>query len=144
MGNIDNWLRDFILDFRTESEKLSKEEREKISVIENFVQPCQILFLSIKNVHRQFLIVEHDGNREDLEINVVETESYEAIDKMESILKDPKWNRKLVEGEKDVFFKTGNTFSERLEKVFLKIIRDMASELFRDFLRSALWLVNRC
>ena len=132
MGNIDDWLKNFVMGFRKESEKLSEEERKSIHGIDDFSRPCQFLLLCLENINRQYLICDHDNNRGDIEVEIIKTETYEAIRQMETILKDPKWNRNLVEGERNVIFNTGDAFSERLEKVFLKILRDMTSELLRD------------
>ena len=56
--------------------------------------------------------------------------TYEAIDRMDSILKDPKWNRALSDQEKKrVYDKT--MFSEILEGSFLGIIQEIRNQPFR-------------
>ncbi|MCK4482118.1 hypothetical protein KAU55_02755 [Candidatus Bathyarchaeota archaeon] len=56
--------------------------------------------------------------------------TYEAIDRMDSILKDPKWNRELSEKEKKHVYPRTKTFSRILEDSFLTIIGDIRTHLF--------------
>jgi hypothetical protein len=107
LKDIDTWLREFLTEFRRQSEKLSEDERAKIYKFDDFSSPCQILLLWFKDANAQFLIVTHDEDREDQEITVHgPVPTYEAVETLDSILKDPKWNIELSEEEKKLLPET--------------------------------------
>ena len=132
MEGITVWLRDFITEFRKEAKKLSKEARSRVSNLDDFFPPCQVLLLWFQDVKLQYLICTHDSSRSDLEI---ETEgpihTYEAVDRMDSILKDPKWDRELTEEEKKYGFDKTITFSSILESSFLNMIQEIRNQPFQ-------------
>lgn len=131
MEDIIVWLRDFITEFRKHSEKLSKEERSRITNLDDFFPPCQLLLLWFPDVNLQYLICTHDGNRKDRKIQVEgPIPTYEAIDRMDSILGDPKWDRELSKKEKKLIYGT-TTFSKILESSFLGVIQQIQNQLFR-------------
>jgi hypothetical protein len=131
LSNIQDWLKGFLDEFRRQSEHLSEEEKSKISNLDNFSSPCQLLFLQFKNVSFQYLIVTHDLGRNDGEIVAFEpVPTYEAVDMLGSILNDPKWNRELSENEKKLFFDTTIKFRDVLENVFLGIIDELRQSPF--------------
>lgn len=131
MKDITDWLREFIKEFRKQSEKLSKEEKSRISNLDNFFSPCQILVLWFQEANLQFLICTHDKNRKDIEIDVEgPIATYEAIDIMDSILKDPKWNRELSQEEKKYVHDKTTSFAAVLENQFLAMIRQIRNQPF--------------
>lgn len=120
MEDINVWLRDFITEFRKQSEKLSQEERSRISNLDDFFPPCQVLLLWFQNVNLQYLICTHDSSRKDVEIEIEgPIPTHEAIDRMDSILKDPKWNRRLSKEEKKYVYDKTITFPRILEGSFI-------------------------
>jgi len=130
--DISIWLRELISEFRKESEKLSEEERLRISNLDDFFPPCQLLFLWPKDVGIQYLICMHDDNRKDMEIEVVGPfPTYEAINTLDSILKDPKYRRKLSDVEKKRVFDQTITFAEILEGVFLGFLQEIRNKPFQ-------------
>lgn len=131
MEDIANWLRDFMMEFRKHSEKLSKEEKSRISNLDDFFPPCQVLLLWFQDAHVQYLICTHDSNRKDMEIKIEgPMYTYEAIDCFDSILNDPIWNRKLTKEEKKYTYDI-TMFSEILEGSFLGIIQEIRNQPFR-------------
>ena len=132
MEDITIWLRDFMTEFRKGSEKLSKEERSKISSLDDFFPPCQVLLLWFWDVNLQCLICTHDTRRKDMEIEIQgPIHTYEAIERMDSILKDTKWDRGLSEEEKKQVFDKSITFSKILEDSFLGLIQEIQNRTFR-------------
>ena len=134
MEDISAWLRDFITDFRKESEKLSQEERSRISNLDDFFPPCQVLLLWFQDANIQYLICTHDSSRNDLEIEIEgPIPPYEAIDRLDALLKDSKWNRGLSKEEKKYLYLYDKTitFSRILEGSFLGIIQEIRNRPFR-------------
>lgn len=132
MEEISIWLRDFITELRKQSDKLSQDERSKISNLDDFFPPCQVLLLWFKDVNLQYLICTHDDNRDDLEIEVEgPIPTYEAIDKLDAILQNPKWNRTLSEKEKKHIYSNTVAFPEILEGVFLNLLNMLRDYLFQ-------------
>jgi len=125
LSKIDVWLKDFLVEFRKQCEQLSEEQKSKISNLDNFLPPCQMDILCFKDVNLQYLIVTHDKGRKDGEITVHgPIPTYEAVDKLDSILKDPKWDRELSEKEKKIFIEK-KKFRDILEPIFLGIINEL-------------------
>ena len=149
MEDISIWLRDFITEFRKESGKLSQEERSRISNLDDFFPPCQVILLWFKDANLQYLICSHDSSRNDMEIDIEgPIPTYEAIDRMSSILKDPKWSRPLSEEEKKHVLDKNITFSEILEGAFLNMIQEIRNKFFqkplvKSLCRSKSWLTSR-
>lgn len=132
MEDINVWLRKFITEFRKRSGKLSETERSKISNLDDFFPPCQVLFLWFPNISRQYLICTHDSSRKDMEIQIEgPIPTYEVIDRMDSILKSSKWNRELSGKEKTYVYDKTITFLRILEDSFLNIIGEIRSHLFK-------------
>ena len=125
-----NWLRCFITTFRKESESLSPDEKSRISNLNNFFAPLQVLVLWFPDANVQYVICTHDDDRSDLEIGIEgPIPLYEAVDKMESILKDARFNKPLPEKEKERFPGT-NTFSDFLESLFVGIVQELKNLAF--------------
>ena len=124
MSDIEAWLKKFLNEYRRQCGQLSEEERLRISNLDNFMSPCQILFLGFKNVNFQYLIVTRDKERNDADITVYGSiPTYEAVETLDSLLKDLKWDRELTKEEKEYLWETTN-FKEILENTFLNIIND--------------------
>ena len=132
MEDIVVWLRDFIMEFRKHSEKLSKQERSRISNLDDFFPPCQVLLLWFRDANLQYLICMHDSSRKDMEIHIEgPLPTYEAIDRMDSILKDPKYDRGLSEEEKKHAYDKTITYSKILEGSFLNMIQEIRNQPFQ-------------
>lgn len=126
MSNVEIWLKEFLAEFRNQCKQLSQEEKAKVSNLDNFSPPCQMLFLHLKDVNFQYLIVTHDEAKSDGEIIVYgPIPTYEAVDRLDSILKDPRWNRELSEEEKKFVWEKTIKFRDVLERVFLGIINEL-------------------
>lgn len=131
MEDITVWLREFITEFRKKSEELSQKERSRISNLDNFFPPCQVLLLSFQNANLQYLICTHDSNKKDMEIKIEgPIPTHDAIDKMDSILKSHEWERELSEEEKKYIYNKSITFSGLLENIFLGIIQEIRNQPF--------------
>ena len=129
MSSVEAWLKDFLVEFRKRYEMLTEEEKSRISNLDNFTPPCQMHFLHFANANFQHLIVTHDKERNDAEITVYgPIPTYEAVDALDSILKDPKWDKELSEEEKSrrLYF-AGATmrFRDVLEPIFLNIVNEL-------------------
>lgn len=81
-----------------------------------------------KDVPYQCLITTHDKSRKDREITVHgPIPTYEAVEALDSILKDPIWHRELPEEEKKYLLEETNTFCDILESVFLGVISELGN-----------------
>lgn len=146
---IEAWLKEFIIEFRQQSDGLSKKERPRISNLSDFFPPCQVLLLWFKNANLQYLICTHDGTKSDMEIEIQgPIPTHEAIHKLDEILKDPKWNRELAKEEKKLFYDKAVDFSGILEGVFLSIFQELRVNQFQkppstSLIKSMRLLVSR-
>jgi hypothetical protein len=126
LSSIEAWLKEFLSEFRKQCGHLSEDEKSRISNLDNFLPPCQMLFLHFKDANFQFLIVTHDEKRKDSEITVQEAiPTCEAVDTLENILKDQKWDRELSDEEKRFVVDRTVRFSDILKDVFLGIVNQL-------------------
>lgn len=129
-NNIQAWLRSFLTELRKRYTTLSDNEKTKINMFNNFTSPCQMLFLDFRDPNLQYLIVTHYGMRSDGEIEAHEfIRTHEALDLLETILMNPKWDIKLSEEERK-FFMDKTRFPEVLEEYFLNITDDLKNAIF--------------
>lgn len=122
MSELEHWLRTFILKFRKEAKLLSNEERDELTNLDDFFEPCQILAIQYRGLTQQFMLVLHNSNRPDLEIDVYIVNAYEAMEKIGPIINDPKWDRSLNEEEKTKVWNARN-YRELIERFLIGIIR---------------------
>jgi len=95
--------------------------------------PCQMLLLHFKDVNYQYLVVTHDKARRDAEITIYRSiPTYEAVDTLDSILKDSKWDKELSEEEKSLYPLAGypTRFRDILENVFLSLVNELRNLQF--------------
>lgn len=129
MNNIEAWLKDFLVEFRRQYDQLSEDQKSRISNLDNFMPPCQMDIFCFKDVSFQWLIVTHDKERKDAEIACHgPVPTYQAVEMLESLLSDSKWDRELSEEEKKRFFfvtETRPKFRDLLEPVLLGIVGEL-------------------
>jgi len=134
LSEVEVWLREFLAEFRKQHERLSEEEKSRISNLDDFAAPCQMLLLRFKDINFQNLVVTHDRGRNDAEITVCgPIPTYEAVDALDSILKDPKWDRELSEKEKSRYPLLADktiSFREVVEPTFLHMIHEIKNSPF--------------
>lgn len=127
------WLKEFILEFRKEAEKLPEKERQRITNLDNFSPPCQVLLLWFQNPSTQYLIFTHDEKMKDLDLKVVgPIPTHKAIETLEAILKNPGLDRELSDEEKKFVVDKNITFAEILESLFLNIVHEIRNAPFRE------------
>ncbi|MCD6583171.1 MAG: hypothetical protein J7K71_00565 [Candidatus Omnitrophica bacterium] len=131
------WIKNLVLDFRKEYNKLLNLEKSKINNLDNLSPPLQIEVIIIKNqqlqIEHQLFIFTHFEDKEDLDIAIHEIDSCEAIEKLQEILKDEKWQRKLPEGEcyliKD---EAKNKFATIIEGFFVNMLQDFKGHILNS------------
>ncbi len=128
MSELECWLRAFILKLRKEAKLLSIEERDELTNLDDFFEPCQILAIQYRGLAQQFMLVLHNSHRPDLEIDVYIVNAYEAIERIGPILNDPKWDRPFTEEEKTEVWYARN-YRELIERFLIGIIRTRSSLL---------------
>ena len=119
----------FIKTFRTEASKLSNEERRQISNLDDFFAPCQLMIFKFGNLEQKYLIVTHDENRKDCQIDIFLIQTWNAVDELEKIKNYPRWNRELSDEEKQRLWNVSN-YSEIMEGQLIGIIRSMENSLY--------------
>ena len=129
MNDIEAWLKDFLVEFRRQYDQLSEDQKSRISNLDNFMPPCQMDIFCFKDVSFQWLIVTHDRQRKDAEIACHgPVPTYQAVEMLESVLSDSKWDRELSEEDKKTFFFVNETkpkFRGLLEPVLLRIVGEL-------------------
>lgn len=127
------WLKQLIITFRAQAERLSSDQKAKISNLDNLFQPCQALMISFIETKTRFLLWIKNDKSPDMELDVRSISCHKAIETFEAILKDQKYNRELTEEERKQIYPSAKSFSAILESLFLnKIlnkIRQMQLEL---------------
>jgi hypothetical protein len=129
LNDIEAWLKDFLVEFRRQYDQLSEDQKSRISNLDNFMPPCQMDIFCFKGVSFQWLIVTHGKERKDAEIACHgPVPTYQAVETLESVLSDSKWDRELSEEEKKTFFfvtEKRPKFRDLLEPVLLKIVGEL-------------------
>jgi hypothetical protein len=88
------WLFQLIIKFRESYNSLSEEAKARVPFSIWFIEPCQVEIIEFLEPSFQILVVTHLSTIKDLEINIhtyPRLNKYEYT-KLESILKDEKWN----------------------------------------------------
>lgn len=136
----------FINTFRTEASKLSCEERKHISNLDDFFAPCQMMIFKFGNLVQKYLIVTHDENRKDCEIDIYSIQTWDAVNELEKISDDLRWNRELSDEEKQRLWRVNN-YSDIIERQLIGIIQSMENSIFVKppdrFKGSASWIFKR-
>jgi len=131
LSDIEEWLRAFLAEWRRQYKTLSEEARSGIQTIDNFLPPCQMLFIDFREHNLQHLIVMRHDERPDCEISVFGPVAlHEAVDMFGSILEDPKWGRRLAEEEDESWSGEPIFFSEALEDHLLGLYHRLRSAPF--------------
>ena len=105
--------------------KLSKEELKHISNLQDYFPNCQILIIKIGDLPQKQMIVTHDEKRPDMEIELHEIKTWEAVSKLEEISLYPYWDRAFDKDEKSHFWSVTN-YKELIESQL-----NSSKELFR-------------
>ena len=121
------WLKEFVERFRSGSNSMTEGERRFISNLDDFSGPCQLDVFWFRHPDAQYLIVTHFEDRPDLEITVNGPyPTYEAIDRLESILDESRWNRPLPSGDsRFVLPGDSGSFRDVIDSCFVMIVHDL-------------------
>jgi len=131
LSDIEEWLRAFLAEWRRQYKTLPEEARSEMQTINNFLPPCQMLFIDFREYNFQHLIVTRHDERPDCKISVFgPVPLHEAVDMFGSILEDPKWDRRLTEGEEESWPGEPKSFREVLEGHFLGLYHRLRSAPF--------------
>lgn len=129
------WITKLVLDFRKGYKKLSGAEKSKVTNLDKLTPPLQIEVISVKNeklyITHQLFIFTHFQDIKDLTINIHEIDSCNAIEKLQEIVKDRKWQRKLPKDER-YFIK------DESKKKFATIIEGFFIDLLHGYKRRVL------
>jgi hypothetical protein len=122
-------LSEFLEIFRAETRELSEEERGSFQ-LNDFFEPCQMLFISFKGQGLQYLIVTHDESRPDKEIKAIDVLTWEVEDTLEELLKDKVWDRELSEEERQGYLDADN-YRDLIESAFVFVVSDLRRAIFQ-------------
>ncbi|WP_048190505.1 hypothetical protein [Methanobacterium sp. SMA-27] len=127
-------MKNFILTFREEYDKLSDEEKELITNLEDLNKPLQVESVWIKNdeldIDLQFHFFTHFKDENDLDIKVELLDSRDYIDFLNEYLKKKKWNKLLHKDESIPFIKDRKYSDE------IKIILINGIEMFKNYVQT--------
>ncbi len=134
-----DWMKNLILSFRQEYQKLSESEKNKVSNLDNLIPPLQVEIISIKNqqlgLENHLFIFTHFEDKEDLKITVHDFEFQEAIEKLPGILKDKKWDRKLpVDSKWLAVDKTKKTYAGIIEHYLVNLPTNFKEDIINHVL----------
>jgi len=120
------WLRDFVGEFRIQYSSLTSDEQPFVQKLDNFSKPCQIDVIWSRPPDVQNLIVTTFEDRPDLEIYVNGPfPTYEAVERLESILQESRWNRPVPQHDVKNTFTEDKTFRDIVDRCFVDIVRGM-------------------
>lgn len=133
------WVKNLIIKFREEYQKLSEEEQKRVSNLDDLRIPCQVDIIWLENrqfkIDFQIIIFTHFKDLKDLEITSNNpVDSQKTIETLEQILEEEKWSkRKLPEDEPYLVAEGEKNYSTLLEDVFIQAI-----QMFRNFISNSL------
>lgn len=109
------WMKNFILKFRENFDKLPSKEKNTLQDLFNLNKPCQVESFSIENngLKYQFHFFTKFENEEDLKIKNKVLNSQNYLEGLEEYLNEEKWNRLLSDSELPNI--KGETYSDRME-----------------------------
>ncbi len=118
-----NWFTNLMTYFRREYEGLSPEEKKFFSNDSNYLSPCQIEVIWLRQPEHQFVITSNFSDRPDMEVLIDGPYSGEEfIVKVEEVLNSPRWNRPV----KDDRIAGATSYSEILASrlnMFMNLVR---------------------
>ncbi len=133
-----DWIKKLIQNFRDGYQKLSELEKTKIGNLDNLVSPLQVEIIIIQNkslgLQNQIFIFTHFTDEPDLDIKVHEIDSNGAIEKVQEILKDAKWQKKLPED-------SSWNIKDESKKIFATIIEGSLIDSLRRFKKDVMNVV---
>lgn len=131
---MNGWIKNLVLNFREGYEKLSELEKRKVGNLDNLAPPLQVEVVTIKNdvvaMQNHLFIFTHFSDEPDLDIRVHEIDSNEAVEKLQEILKEAKWQKKLPEDSgRHIKDESKNVFATVVEGFFINMLRDMRGKV---------------
>ena len=112
---IKEWFQNFITLFREKYSQLSEFEKSGIDNTLNFLKPCQIEVFWLKNPELQLIVQSNMPERKDLECIIHGPfEGREFYDKVEPILSEERWQKKIEEKDFEEFVFTPDETLPRL------------------------------
>lgn len=127
---METWFRQLINTFREGVSKLTPDQRMKISNLDDLSSPCQVDVFWFQNeqlkMDFQLVIFQHFKDRPDLEINIHgPIPFYKAVDELDRILNDDKWNYELAPDERYLIEDGERTYKRILEGEFLSALEEL-------------------
>jgi hypothetical protein len=124
---MSEWIKRFVETFRLHHSSMTEEERRFLYNLDDFSAPCQIDVFWFQSPDVQYVIVTHFDDRPDLEVIVNGPfPTYDAVDKLESILDEARWNRPIPQGKPTIVL-TGSsgTFRDIIEACFIGVVNNL-------------------
>lgn len=116
----NEYLRQLVLLFRKEYEKLPIDRRSQVSNLNDFSAPCQIEAIwatnAQLNLNFQLLLISHFGDRDDFDFNLHgPIELHKMASEMEFLRSEKKWKRKLLRKDAQRFPKSVKSYQDIFE-----------------------------
>ena len=131
---LSSWLKDLILKFREEYEKLSDEEKNQLSTFEDLNKPCQVESIWIRNIeldmNLQFHFFTKLEDEEDLKIKVEVLDYQNYIDFLDEYLENKKWD-KLLSHSKLSTYSPDRKYSDEIKLILINGIK-----FFKEYTQS--------
>ena len=129
---LSQWFDTLMTRFRLEATKLSEDERKKISNTDNYLEPCQIEVFWLEQPEFQIIISSRFADRPDKEIIINGPfKGYEFIERVEEVLKQPRWTKPLPKSAPFVVGSERETLADVMYGIMLNNIRQVSASLFR-------------
>jgi len=123
----------FVELFREETKSLTEEDRRHFSNLDDFFEPCQIIFVNTKGQSIQHLIALHQKTRPDKEITVIDEPTWDVADALEKLLNDERWEANLPKPKKSsgIIYTRSKRYRDIVEPAFVMIIKEIQRGVFQ-------------
>ncbi len=128
---LSQWFDGFITLFRLEAARLSDAERKGISNTDDYLEPCQIEVFWLEQPEFQTIISSRFADRPDKQIIINGPfKGYEFIDKVDEVLKEPRWTKPIPQSAPYVVTSRRDTLADRMYGIMFNQIRQISSTTF--------------
>jgi len=130
-NELSQWFDGLITRFRLEAAKLSEDQRKRIPNTDNYLEPCQVEIFWLEQPEYQTIISSRFADRPDREIIINGPyKGYDFIDKVDAVLRKPRWTKPLPKSAPFVVASKRSTLADVMYGIIANQIRQITTSLF--------------
>ncbi len=130
---LSQWFDGLITRFRLEASELSDDQRKRLPNTNNYLEPCQVEVFWLEQPEYQTIISSNFADRPDKEIIINGPyKGYEFIDKVDAVLREPRWTKPLPGTAPYVVVSNRNTLADVMYGVIANQLRQITASVFTN------------